>query len=421
MSGPLAARDRATLAPNDFCHRLLAVRLMLPCVLVALLFAPSDAWAQTGKQGAAKQGANRGVSDLVRSMRSLRREGDAREALRTMRDAPGEVRNNLRVIGQRVLAMQDLRKLDEAQAYLASLPLPEGTTVLQIELAQLRVLLEGGDATVATKRIVQLAAEHESNLDVTALHVRALVQAEDFRAAQRQLDALDGDSATWTAHELEAELLAARARSLMTDDSLLDDALPLLERALEGAPQRGDVRALYADALVRWQRYDQAEEQLTQGLEDPGVDRDVLLMAQGDLYRSTDRLDEAVVCYETVLADTPGNRAAQVGLARCRSRMGDKDAAVALLDACLEASPNDLDALLVLAEIREDQEQLADAEALLRRVLDARPNHLKACWRLSRVLAREGKMDEVDELVARYEARRERVRERAVAGGASDR
>jgi tetratricopeptide (TPR) repeat protein len=337
-----------------------------------------------------------------------------------MRDGPPALRANPRVLGQRLLALQDLRKLEEARQLLASLQLTGASAVLQIEVARLRALLDAGDPD-APAAIIQLAALHEGNVDVAALHVRALLRGEDFRAARHALDGLVGDSVDWTVNELEAELLAARARSLMSDDSLLDDALPLLEQALERAPQRGDVRALYVDALNRWQRYEQAEEQLALGLEDPGPDRDALLMAQGDLYRATDRLEEAVACYQAVLDESPQDRAAQVGLARCLGRMGEKEEAVALLESCLERSPDDLDALLVLAEFREAQDEPAEAEALLRRVLEARPNHLKACWRLSRVLARQGRMDEVDELVARYESRKERVRERAGVGGAAER
>jgi len=370
---------------------------------------------------ASAQDTTQDVGDMVRTMRAFRREGAAREALKSMRTAAPDVRANLRVIGQRVLALQDLRKMEEARQLLTSLPIASDIQSLQIELARLRVLLDFVDPEDAANKIIQMASKHEDNLEVGSLHVRALIQREDFRAARRELTALTGESSDWTRHELESELLAARARSLLTDDSLLEEALPLLAQALVLAPHRGDIRTLYANALVRWQRFEQADDQLLLGLESAGVDRDALLMGQADLYRATDRLPEAVTRYEMVLMDSPDDRLAQVGLARCRSRMGDKEQAIGLLEACLANQPDDLDALLVLAEIREGQGRMAEAEAALRRVLEIRPNHLKACWRLSRVLAREGKMDEVEELVERYESRRERARQRSEDGSATGR
>ena len=387
-------------------------RRMLGVFVLALLMevlCPGRAFAQDTAQD---------VGDMVRTMRASRREGEAREALKSMRTAGPDVRASLRVIGQRVLALQDLRKMDEAQQLLTGLPVTADVDLLQIKLARLRILLDLVDPEDAANQIIQMAAKHKGNLEVVSLHVRALIQREDFRAAHRELDALTGDSSGWLRRELEAELLAGRARSLLADDSLLEEALPLLEEALKLAPHRGDMRVLYANALVRWQRFDQAEEQLQRGLESAGVDRDALLMGQADLYRSTDRLAEAIAGYEMVLAESPGARLAQVGLARCQSRMGEKEEAIDLLKTCLAADPDDLDALLVLAEIREGQGRIAEAEAALRHVLELRPNHLKACWRLSRVLAREGKMNEVEELVVRYESRRERVRQRFEDGSA---
>ncbi len=359
------------------------------------------------------QSTSTDVSSLVRSMRSQRRDGAARDALRSMREAPAEVRANLRVLGQRALAMLDLRKISETRKFLGGLNLGPDSTVLQLDLARLRVVLESDGPQAVSASVIQLAALHRDNLDVSALHARVLMALEDFSATRRVLDRLKGESAEWTSNELEAELLAARAESLMGDDSLLEHALPLLEQALGRAPSRGDVRALYAQALTRWQRFERAEQELELGLQEAGPDRNLLLMAQGDLFRSTDRLEEAVECYELVLEDARSNRGAQVGLARCRSRMGEKDLAVSLLESCLVQQPDHIDALLVLAGIREDMGLLDEAENLLKRVLDVRPKHLKACWRLSRVLARSGRMDEVDVLVQRYEERLERLRARS--------
>ncbi len=381
-------------------------RPLVVALAVVLAGAPAPVIAKP-LAPAATQDA-RAATHLVREMRTHRRDGDARAALQAMRAAPPDVRANVRVVGQWLLALLDQRRFDDARAMLGSLRIPEAQRIVQIRVAELHLALVAGDVRGALEGADALLREHADHLDVLALEVRALAAAGDFRGADRALEAFAPDSSAWLRAELYAELLDARAAALMADDAFLGDALGLLETALEEAPHRGDVRARYADALVRWQRYDEAEEQIALGLESPGPDETALLRQRGDLYRETGRVDEAAAAYEALLEAQPRDLAAVLGLARCRARQRDKAAAIALVEDAVTWDRG-VDALVVLAELHESEGELEASEAALRRVLERKPDNLRACWRLSRVLARQGEMEEVDELVARYEARKEEL------------
>lgn len=355
-------------------------------------------------------------AELARLMRNLRHEGQAQQALDTMKDAPKEQRSDARVLGQRLLAMLDLRRLDEAQAFVDQMPKPQDPIALALELGLLRVALLRGADDALRARVAALAAERPDNADVQGLQLRLALLDDDVEAAQALLAAMRlAELGAWEAQELSVDIALARTREMVQDDELVEQALPLLEPLVTTAGHRGDLVAAYAQGLMRWQRTEQAETLLGEALAREDVtDRADLQLARADLLRTSDRLAEAVALYDEVLASHPDQAEALLGLARCKARHRDEESqALELLQRCLELHPEQVDALLVRAEIHEDQGDLPAAEADLRAVLAVRPNHLKACWRLSRVLARQGQSAEVDALVARYEARKAQLAARA--------
>jgi len=361
------------------------------------------------------EGFDAAAVPLLKQVRELRRTGDATRALALVDAADESVRQDPRVAAQVIQALQDLRRFDEAAARIDDVQLPAGQTVLPLEIARMRNRIHNAAGSAILGPAQTLVEERPGNADLRAVAVRALLSTEDFAGARGELGVLaDQDGTAWVVAELEAELAAAKAVSLMVTDELLDRAVPLLEVAVENAPQRGDVRALYVQALVRYQRFEVAEAEIAAGLKDGGgVDRIDLLIGRAELSRALGADDEAEAAYASVLEELPEHQEAMVGLARCRKMVGDNEAARELLESCLDARPDNLSAWLVLAELHESEGDLLAAENCLLAVLDERPNHLKACYRMSRLLARAGRMDEVDAYIERYEDRKRALQERA--------
>jgi len=262
--------------------------------------------------------------------------------------------------------------------------------------------------------------------DPAAIEIRSLL-GELYRTGQDwQLLApllTEGVEHT-TDRALQVAYLRDAARVWRDELDQLDDAIPLLERAVQLEPSDRQLRLSLADALRQRERYEEARILLTSLLEEFGrrrtperarvhyqlaqiaratgnldvalseldlaskVDRNNLQMLKllGEVAREKGQLEEAERAYRTLLLllgrARPEDTDAQAGIGessvlfelyRIASELGQHDRAKDLLDSALEAGAQDNDE----AQRLESALREAGHHDLLLRALDQRMSHAK--------------------------------------------
>jgi tetratricopeptide (TPR) repeat protein len=158
----------------------------------------------------------------------------------------------------------------------------------------------------------------------------------------------------------DALLLRAQRRA---DLGQLDDAEADFSRALEIQPDRWDVRLRLAEVMCEQHKYDEAASHF--------------------------------VALRKSRKDEPGP---VLGLARCRSNLGDNEEAVKLLDDLLAKQPKLADVLRERGRLAEILNEHEKAEACLRKAKAANPHdHLADLW-LELCLAQLGRKAEAMKL-----------------------
>lgn len=384
-------------------------RLLLVTALVAWLASSVPA-----------QGARQGPAAVAKALRQQRRAGDVEAAIARAEGLPAQARRDARVHGEHLNALLDAGRLGDARALVATAELPGGGLPAPLAVALVRLQFRRGDVDGTRENLAHLLGKLPEHVDLRALEARLWILDGRFADVDRRLAELTGQVAPAVLEDLGVELTMARAAEFMGDDSLLSRAAPLLEGALERVPARHDLRALTIRALVRYQRFEQAEALAAEALDDtarsdPAVaravptpedaDRAELLYARGFLHRARMQDELARADFAAALELVPEHAKALVGMARCHNREGEGERAREYLDRALAADERSLDALLALADIEAGAGDNAASIATLERVLAIKPNHLKALWQLSRTYARERRLDESAEVLARYEQR----------------
>jgi tetratricopeptide (TPR) repeat protein len=343
---------------------------------------------------------------IAKEMRRLRHDGQPDGALGLVGRLSETTSSDPRVRGEQAQALLDQGLVEEAAAVLA-LGHPKGQMPAPFAVAVTRLQFERGDLASARTNLEQMLPQLPANVDLRVLSVRLSVVAGDHAGARRTIDGLRTDLASEQLSPLEATALRAHAADMMGSDELLEKAIGLLEHAHELQPRRADVTALLVRALSRWHRADQAEALAVEALKTAkGSGRVELLYSLGSLRLSQIRDGEARELFEQALELKPEHLPSRLGLARCHLAACEPDPARALVVACLEESPKDLDALALLSEVACHQREWDAAALPLEDLLEIKPRHLRGLWLLSRVRARQGRVDETQDLVARYEARK---------------
>jgi len=345
------------------------------------------------------------AGELARAAREARRSGDAPRALLLLEARPA-LAGDLRVAGERLLALIDAHRLDDARAADAALgEVREGPPPLAI--ARARLAVAGGGAAAAL-HWAEAAGTLRDNPDLALARLEALLALGRWKDAEAALAALPAATHDALRRRAAADLRLARARELAEDPELLERAVPLLEEALALQPGRPDLCIALVEVLAQWHRAERAEE-LAQSVLAGAPDglRAEMLVALGQVRRAELRDAEAVACFDEALRLRPALPGALLGLARCHLRAGDLPAAEARLRQRLSGAPRDAEALLLLAELELERRAPERAEGPLREVLAARPHNLKALWLLSRALALQGRRDEQRETLAVWQDRRE--------------
>jgi len=351
--------------------------------------------------------------ELAKQIRRTRRMGDSEQLLARLTNVPSRILLDERVHGERLQALLDLHRFDEADK-LSRVNVSSGQGMaVPLAVALTRLAFRRGDIAKAEKKMALVRKSKATQKDLDVLELRIAIYKGDYKAASRTFGSLRDSVHASLAVELEVDLAVARATELMGAADMLDQAVPLLERSVGLAPGRMDARSLYVRALARWQRAELAETVAQQGLElGQGPGRAELLYSLGFLYLSTHREEQAVKLFEQALELVPSHGLALVGLARSRLRAGDVDGARDLITRSLAADAGNLDALLLLSEIESARVDWEAAAEALESVLEIKPRHLKGLWLLSRVRARQQRLDEVQELLRRYEERKQVLADR---------
>jgi tetratricopeptide (TPR) repeat protein len=136
----------------------------------------------------------------------------------------------------------------------------------------------------------------------------------------------------------------------------LEDAIGLLRRATEGAPDRADYYRDLAKALFAAERPDQALVAIRRALEIDGTDLDALTLGI-EILRQLGNSEEAANYCARILRLDPLHREARLHLAQLQASAGDFDVAEANFQRVLLAHPDDAKAafsLGCLALRRED-------------------------------------------------------------------
>jgi len=171
--------------------------------------------------------------------------------------------------------------------------------------------------------------------------IHAATQARDFPRAATLAEAALRDGIE---HPMVLNLAALKAEQ----EGRFEDALAVLRKAVEIAPQDLGARNAMGLVLTRLERYRDALAAFDGVVElEPGFAG--AHCARGATLEAMGRLKEAEAAYNHALELEPENLGATQGLANLLSRRGAHAEARPLAEAVLEAEPNFPDAVMVLA------------------------------------------------------------------------
>jgi len=173
------------------------------------------------------------------------------------------------------------------------------------------------------------------------MEIQSAAQGRDFARAATLAEAALKDGLE---HPMVLNLAALKAEQ----ENRFDDALAVLRRAVEIAPQDLGARNAMGLVLTRLERYREAlaafDSVVGLAPEFAGAH-----CARGATLEAMGRLKEAEAAYEHALELDPDNLGATQGVANLMSRRGAHAEARPLAEAVLEAEPNFPDAVMVLA------------------------------------------------------------------------
>ena len=171
--------------------------------------------------------------------------------------------------------------------------------------------------------------------------IHAATQARDFPRAAAMAEEAFKDGLH---HPMVLNLAALKAEQ----ENRFEDALAVLARAIEIAPQDLGARNALGLVLTRLERYPEALAAFEDVIAlQPGFAG--AHCARGATLEAMGRLKEAEAAYDHALELEPENLGATQGLANLLSRRGAHAEARPLAEAVLEAEPNFPDAVMVLA------------------------------------------------------------------------
>jgi Flp pilus assembly protein TadD len=227
-----------------------------------------------------------------------------------------------------------------------------------------------------------------SDLDAAAhlnlgMTLSKLQRYEEARKAY--LDAIREDPSNPDAY-LHIGVDAAAAGEMAT-------AVDWLTQAHQKAPERTDISAALAQALIATRNFEAAQSLLSDALrtqpEDPA-----LLGTLGDLDLNQNNFNEAAEAYARVLKAGPGNVHAQLMLAKCYMGLNQNAQAEKELGTVLAADPGNAEALALRGRLALAADQPDAALDWIGKALASDPHNLTANEDYATLMLKRGKAEE---------------------------
>lgn len=340
---PLLERSEA-LQPNAHAEVLLAIAYMKQ--------------KQTDK---AKQLLDRamkrspGNSDVFRAVATFYRDShDYKSAVEILQRIPRKTADIHSEIGY-TYSLAGMKKESADEYEKAAAMAPQSVT---IQLGAAQAVMRAGDlekTRTYLARAAQLDANHyrlhATRGDLAMLERRDAEAAQDYLAA---LSAMPQDPAEGVLYPAQLRLNLIEAYKDLDDEKAIQQQLALAEREMAAIQVEGLDRVEYlrVRAAIRGLGNDfaGAETDLKEAL-GLAPDNDKVLLQYGSLLWKTDRKQEAVKVYTTLLEHDDKNRYALESMGYLSRDMGDNKAAEAFFMRMVEAYPNDYVPYVALGDL----------------------------------------------------------------------
>jgi tetratricopeptide (TPR) repeat protein len=231
--------------------------------------------------------------------------------------------------------------------------------------------VRGGDLPRAIAAVTAAVARTPSSVALQQLLVELYVDAGQADKAEQQLRQV----ITLTPAQMEPRLRLAK---LLADAHRLDDAQTVLEEAVKALPRSSAAKLTLIDFLAR-ERSPEAGERALRAFIARDPDEIQLRLGLGELLQRSDKTDEAIACYQEIIARKGREADALVARDRIASlelSRGNYARAQGLVAEVLEQNPRDNDALTLRANLALARGDPAAAIADLRAVLRDQPASL---------------------------------------------
>ncbi|MFM6988576.1 MAG: tetratricopeptide repeat protein [Arenimonas sp.] len=325
------------------------------------------------------------------SILSALRGGDAAQALALADALLAEAPEQAEAHYWRALALQTLRRGDEAQAAIdRAIELAPGREDFALTRSVMR--LGGKDPGETQAGLMDALAFNPNHLPayIGLIHI-ALGQNNPAEAKRllKLAERVDAD---------DADVLAAKG-AIAQAEGALDDAIALFTRALERAPQNVLALGGLAFAYMHKQMPVFAEQALRRAI---ALAPDNARLRRGlvDCLLRQERPDEAEQALDELLAQVPADSASLGLRIRFRQARGDFDGALADARALLDAAPDDLSALTQCVSLLVRTGAGDEARAVVAAALQ-RDQGNDALWQLSAGLE-AGLSGDGGEVIARW-------------------
>lgn len=168
---------------------------------------------------------------------------------------------------------------------------------IEREVRRVRELMAGNLKKVASEQLEKMLAEHPTDLRVRRLHLEVLEDSRDTESARLLLQELFAEG-------IEDEPLQRRGIGVLAGAGLLEDALELVRRLVDGVVSpSSELLIRQADILERLRRLDEAEEMLEKAKSLPSRKflNEAYITAR--ITASRGQTDEAISIYRDTLAE----------------------------------------------------------------------------------------------------------------------
>lgn len=196
-------------------------------------------------------------------------------------------------------------------------------------------------------------------------------------------------------------ILDALARGYL-ENYRLDDAHQCLEALLRHRPDDAQACFWHGDVHERRNHLADAKRDFMRALE-IDADFDEARVRLGRLLLRSGEADHAAEQFTSILEEQPGERAAWLGLARCRVCQGNPEAAEKILDRVLIDHPDCAEALCERGKLALQSGRQAEAEAYLLRAWQTAPYERETAYNLYQCLLQGSKTVQAREYLLQVE------------------